>query len=191
MLKKKILLLDNHDSFTYNLVQLVEQHQKHDLTTCKTDEIELDTIKQFDKILISPGPGIPNQIENLQHIMDKYAKTKDFLGICLGHQALAEYFGATLQQMPKPIHGGKKAISMIQNDIIFKDIPQHTHVGLYHSWRVASENLPDALQVTAISSDGVIMAFKHRNYQVRGVQFHPESIITTEGKKMIFNWLSA
>ncbi len=190
MLKKKILLLDNHDSFTYNLVQLIEQHGGCELTICKTDEIDIHSIELFDKILISPGPGLPFQMDNLFKIMDKYILKKDFLGVCLGHQALAEYFGATLKQLPKPIHGGKKAISIINEDVLFENIPQKTHVGLYHSWKVSKNHFPKSLQITAVSSDNVIMAFKHQEYQIRGVQFHPESIMTEMGKTMIFNWLN-
>ncbi len=151
----------------------------------------MNEIDEFDKILISPGPGIPSETINLIEIIEKYHKTKTILGICLGHQAIAEYFGATLINVSTPFHGIKSRIYITKNDsYIFNNIPSTFHAGRYHSWVVSAHDFPGSLKITAISDDGFIMAISHRSFDVQGIQFHPESIMTPHGKLIIQNWLN-
>ncbi len=185
----RLLILDNYDSFTYNLVQLVEQHGGWAFDVIKNNEISLESVNKYQKILLSPGPGLPSDAGLMDQIIHSYASEKSILGICLGHHAIAEVFGGSLYNFSQPVHGIQRKMTIINDDILFKNLPNHIEVGLYHSWAVQKENLPKELLITALSEKGVIMALRHHTYDVRSVQFHPESIMTSYGREMIWNWL--
>ncbi|MBD5234925.1 MAG: aminodeoxychorismate/anthranilate synthase component II [Barnesiella sp.] len=184
----KILIIDNYDSFTYNIVDALRT-----LGTVpdvvRNDRLDLDAIEDYDKIIISPGPGIPSEAGQLPQFLERYATRKPILGICLGHQALGEYFGARLRNLSEVYHGVSSPVEIVADDYMFEGIDSGTQVGRYHSWVVDSEGLPESLEVTATSADGAIMAMRHRDYDVRGLQFHPESIMTPQGARMLDNWL--
>lgn len=186
----KLLILDNYDSFTYNIVHAVRELGVEP-AVCRNDKITLDEVDNFDKIIISPGPGIPSEAGILPQLLERYAGSKPILGVCLGHQAIGECFGAKLRNLPEVYHGIKSQISITVPDYIFAGLPDRIDVGRYHSWVVDKNNLPDCLEVTAVSDDGEIMAMRHRTLDVRGVQFHPESILTPQGLTIIDNWLKA
>lgn len=186
----KLLILDNYDSFTYNIVHAVRELGVEP-AVCRNDKITLDEVDNFDKIIISPGPGIPSEAGILPRLLERYAGSKPILGVCLGHQAIGECFGAKLRNLPEVYHGIKSQISITVPDYIFAGLPDRIDVGRYHSWVVDKNNLPDCLEVTAVSDDGEIMAMRHRTLDVRGVQFHPESILTPMGLTIIDNWLKA
>lgn len=187
----KILLLDNYDSFTYNLRHLLLECDA-DVDVHRNDRITLEEVDAYDKILLSPGPGIPSEAGILLPIIKKYAPTKSILGICLGHQAIAEAFGGKLENLPQVFHGVRTNIRIEDsNEPLFRNMDNVFPVGRYHSWVVSKDSLPGCLQITATDcEDGMIMAISHKQYDVRGVQFHPESILTENGKKMIENWLT-
>ena len=196
----KILVFDNYDSFTYNLVHLVEKitHQKVDVY--RNDQITLDEINKYDKIILSPGPGIPNEAGLLLDVIKTYAPTKSILGVCLGHQAIGEAFGGTLVNLSDVYHGVATPITVLEagqqpgaNNTrpLYAGLGQTINVGRYHSWVVSSQNFPGTLTVTALDEHGYIMGLKHNTYDVQGVQFHPESVLTPEGEKILRNWLSA
>lgn len=184
----KILIIDNYDSFTYNIVDALRT-----LGTVpdvvRNDRLDLDAIEDYDKIIISPGPGIPSEAGQLPQFIERYATRKPILGICLGHQALGEYFGGQLRNLSEVYHGVSSPVEIVTDDYMFEGIDSGTQVGRYHSWVVDSEGLPESLEVTATSADGAIMAMRHRDYDVRGLQFHPESIMTPQGARMLDNWL--
>jgi anthranilate synthase component 2 len=185
-----ILVIDNYDSFTYNLVHLLNQLGL-DATVWRNDKFELEQVEQFDKILLSPGPGIPSEAGLLLAVIEKYAATKSILGVCLGQQAIAEVFGGELYNLEKPVHGTATQINVLEEkEILFKELPKQFAVGRYHSWAVKSENLPKELIITAEDEKGVMMALRHQSLDVRGVQFHPESVLTEYGKEMIANWIN-
>jgi anthranilate synthase component 2 len=186
----KVLIVDNYDSFTYNLVQLLEQAGCAEATTVKNNCKDIDA-SDFDKIIFSPGPGIPSEEAGLMRsILNKYAASKSILGICLGHQSIAEYYGANLMNMDKVLHGIKAKVNIIPNsDPIFAGLPETIYGGLYHSWKVSNDGFPDCLKITAISAEGIIMGISHKKYNVKGLQFHPESIMTEHGAAIIKNWL--
>ncbi len=194
----KILIFDNYDSFTYNLVHLVEKilHQKVDVF--RNDAIELEAVNNYDKIILSPGPGVPSEAGLLLPLIKNYASTKSILGVCLGHQAIAEAFGGTLVNLTKVYHGVATSIKIINSEFtstnksnnLFKDLPNEFEVGRYHSWVVSKENFPDNLEITAVDDNDYIMALRHKQYDLQGVQFHPESVLTPNGEKIISNWLS-
>jgi len=186
----KLLILDNYDSFTYNLVQLVEQQGQWDFDIIKNDKISLAEVNTYEKILLSPGPGLPSKAGLMPQILTAYASSKSILGVCLGHHAIAEAFGGNLYNFSQPVHGIQRKTTVLEDDILFKNLPQTIEVGLYHSWAVDKENFPKDLLITALSEKGVIMALKHKTYDVRGVQFHPESIMTAYGREMVWNWLN-
>lgn len=186
----KILVIDNYDSFTYNLVHSVKKFA-NDITVVRNDGISLEEVDQYDKILLSPGPGVPNEANLLKPIIEKYASTKSIFGVCLGQQAIGEVFGGTLLNTQEVFHGVKSDITVIKDDILFNNLPKELEVGRYHSWVVSTENFPEDLEITAVGPKGEIMALRHKTYDVRGVQFHPESILTPLGDKMIKNWLEA
>lgn len=189
MNSNKILVIDNYDSFTYNLVHLL-QELNQDYIVVRNDKFELDYVEQFDKILLSPGPGIPEEAGLLMEVIRKYAATKSILGICLGQQAIAEVFGGTLFNLPKPLHGVATTIKVTDTkEKLFQNYPKDSKIGRYHSWAVSPETLPDSLHVTAVDENGIIMALRHKEYDVRGMQFHPESVLTDNGKVLIANWL--
>ncbi len=186
-----LLVVDNYDSFTFNLVQIIELTGLCKYHVKKSDQIEIDSVKHYDKIIFSPGPGVPSDNPIMSNIVKNFSASKSILGICLGFQAIAETFGGRLVNMNKPIHGIKKEIMIIgQHDYLFKDLPKKFSVGLYHSWEVSIENFPVDLKITSVSEDKKIMSLSHKTLDVRGVQFHPESIMTPFGKNIIHNWLS-
>lgn len=187
----KILVLDNYDSFTYNIVHLVKQLGYENVAVYRNDKIGLNEVAQFDKIILSPGPGIPDEAGILKELIRNYAPTKSILGICLGQQAIGEVFGAKLINMENVFHGVATEANIAGDDPIFNGLPDRIDVGRYHSWIVDKGSLPAELVVTATDDEGNIMAIAHREYDVRGVQFHPESVLTPLGGKIIANWLSA
>lgn len=186
----KILIIDNYDSFTYNLVQLVEQIVEGSVDVFKNDEISVEQIGNYDKIILSPGPGVPSEAGILLDVIKKYASFKPILGVCLGHQAIAEAFGGNLVNLSQIFHGVGESIKIIsENARIFKDLPHNIKVGRYHSWVVSSENFPKDLEITAVDKQGVIMALQHKEWDIHAVQFHPESILTSNGRKILENFL--
>jgi anthranilate synthase component 2 len=188
-MNNKILVIDNYDSFTYNLVHLVNELGK-DVEVWRNDKFELEEVDQFDKIILSPGPGIPVEAGLLLDVIKRYAPVKSIFGVCLGQQAIAEAFGGTLLNLGRPMHGVATPIQVLDADeVLFLDCPNEINVGRYHSWVVNPDGLPECLKVTATDSDYEIMALRHNNFDVRGVQFHPESVLTDYGKQMMKNWL--
>jgi anthranilate synthase component 2 len=186
--KKKILVIDNYDSFTYNLVHYLED-LNCDVTVKRNDKFSLEEAEDYDKILLSPGPGIPDEAGLLKPIIKQYAETKSILGICLGQQAIAEVFGGKIENLNEVHHGVSSKIRQINDDdILYKDLPKELEVGRYHSW-VVSKDLPEELIVTSLDENGEIMSIRHKDYDVRAVQYHPESILTPEGKKILKNWV--
>ncbi len=186
-----VLLIDNYDSFTYNLVQLVEQSGNVKITVIKNDRIEETDISKYQKVIISPGSGLPSEAGGLMLFLQKWAKTKSILGICLGHQAIAEFFGGKLFNLNQVIHGiAKPTIITADTSNLLRNITSPFDVGLYHSWAVSHKSFPDCLEITAQTNDGIIMALRHKTYNICGLQFHPESIMTPIGKQIIKNWLS-
>ena len=187
--KENILVIDNYDSFTFNLVHLLNE-TGNEATVWRNDKFDLAEVDAFDKILLSPGPGIPSEAGLLQQVIKTYSPTKSILGICLGMQAIAEVFGGSIYNLSKPVHGRATTINVLDpEEDLFYNCPAEFKVGRYHSWAVNSQHLPSALKVTAADSAGVIMALSHTGLNVRGVQFHPESILTEHGKLLIENWL--
>lgn len=189
--KMKILIFDNYDSFTYNLLHVVKELGYTDVDVIRNDKIALEEVAKYDKIILSPGPGIPSEAGLLLPLIRQYAPTKSILGVCLGHQAIAEAFGATLINLPEVYHGVATPIQIVADDILFEGLPREPEVGRYHSWSVSNLRLPEEIRVTAVDEKGEIMALKHSTYDLHGVQFHPESILTPEGKKIIRNFLKA
>lgn len=188
-MQKKILVIDNYDSFTYNLVHLINELGR-EAEVWRNDKFALEDVAQFDKILLSPGPGVPDEAGLLLDVIRTYAPDKSILGICLGQQAIAEAFGGSLLNLGRPMHGVATPIDVVDTaELLFKDCPESINVGRYHSWVVSQEGLPACLKVTATDAGDEIMALRHKTYDVRGVQFHPESILTEYGKQMIKNWL--
>lgn len=187
---EKILVIDNYDSFTYNLVHYL-QDLNCDVTVKRNDKLSLEEVDEFEKILLSPGPGIPDEAGLLKPIIKKYGSTKAILGICLGQQAIAEVYGGSIENLNKVYHGVSTSIKRINDDpVLYKDIPREIEVGRYHSW-VVSKDLPKDLVVTAVDKNGEIMSLKHETHDVRAVQYHPESILTPDGKKMLKNWVES
>ena len=185
----KLLIIDNYDSFTYNLIQLVEQAGASDYLIVKNDELdELDT-DNFDKVIISPGPGIAKEAGQLMWFLDRYYDSKPMLGICLGHEAIAELFGAKLIPMNEPMHGIKNLGHIVNDDKIFKELPNQFSIGHYHSWILDESQLPDEFKIILRDENDLNMAIKHESFDLTGLQFHPESIMTDYGLKMISNWL--
>lgn len=185
----KILVLDNYDSFTYNLVHSLKKFAQ-DITVKRNDEINLEEVEKFDKILLSPGPGIPDEANLLKPIIKTFASTKSILGVCLGQQAIGEVFGGKLLNTQQVFHGIKSEIEVIKDDLLFENLPQKLEVGRYHSWVVSPENFPESLEITALGPHNEIMALRHKTFDVRGVQFHPESILTPQGDLIISNWIN-
>jgi anthranilate synthase component 2 len=188
---KKLLVLDNYDSFTYNLVHLVEKVSDISFDVFRNDKISLEEINNYDKILLSPGPGLPKDAGIMPQLLKKYSSSKSILGVCLGMQAIGEAFNSKLKNLDAVFHGLATPIDIIQDDIIFKDCSKRFNVGRYHSWVVDPKGLSLDLVVTATDSEKNIMALKHKNFDVRGVQFHPESILSEHGETIIRNWLKA
>ena len=187
----KLLIIDNFDSFTYNLVQIIEQLSSTDYAVITHNKVLLDEVNEFDKILLTPGPGLPDDHPIMKRVIRKYYKSKSILGVCLGHQAIAQSFGGELFKQNTVSHGiTKKVILNDEEDYLFSGLPKEISGGLYHSWAVSQNNFPNELRITAVSEDGVIMALTHKQYDVKGVQYHPESIMTPLGKNVLKNWLS-
>lgn len=187
----KILVLDNYDSFTYNLVYILRELGYGDrMDIYRNDKIAVEDVEAYDKILLSPGPGVPADAGIMPKLLDKYAVTKDILGICLGHQAIGEAFGGSLNNLTEVVHGVASEVK-IKEDALFKGLPETFKIGRYHSWVIDESTLPEELVVTAKTPDGQIMAVRHREYQVRGLQFHPESILTEHGKRIMENWIQS
>jgi len=186
---KKVLLIDNYDSFTYNLAQLLDESNLCTFEIIKNDAVKIAEISEFDNILISPGPGIPKEVPILFDVLRTWQKNKNILGICLGMQAIAEFFGAELYNLEHVYHGIKIKTNVVDaNEYLFKDLPETLEVGLYHSWAVY-KNIGEDLNITAISEDSIIMGISHTKYNIKGIQFHPESYMTEFGKIIIENWL--
>lgn len=187
--KPSVLLVDNYDSFTYNLFQLLDEEGAQ-VRVVRNDKFLLDEVEAYDKIVLSPGPGIPNEAGLLKPVIERFAPTKPILGVCLGEQAIGEVFGARLYNLPQVFHGVQTPAHIVADDYIFNGVARDLQVGRYHSWVVEKEGLPDCLQITALSDEGQIMALRHKTYDVHGIQFHPESILTPEGRTMIKNFIN-
>ncbi|MEQ8553877.1 MAG: aminodeoxychorismate/anthranilate synthase component II [Cyclobacteriaceae bacterium] len=188
---KKILVIDNYDSFTYNLVHILrELGLSNEIEVHRNDKIPVEYADDFESLLFSPGPGLPSEAGIMPEMIEKYGGSKKILGVCLGHQAIAEVFGAKIFNLPLVFHGVATKVNLTQvRDPLFDSLPESFRVCRYHSWAVAPQSLNDNLQVTALDDEGNIMAIKHATYNVRGVQFHPESVMTEHGIKMIDNWI--
>ena len=187
-----ILVFDNYDSFTYNLVHLVEKIINGKVTVVRNDEIPLEKVKDYDKIILSPGPGIPEEAGLLLPLIKEYAPSKSIFGVCLGQQAIGEAFGAKLINLKDVYHGVATNVNIIARDgRLFNDLPDTLEVGRYHSWVVDEATLPAELTVTAKDDNNYIMALQHNTYDVSGVQFHPESVLTPRGEQILRNWLKA
>lgn len=185
----KIVMIDNYDSFTYNLVHLVKELGA-DITVYRNDQFALEQLNDFDKIMLSPGPGVPSEAGLLLDVIKQYAGKKPILGICLGEQAIGESFGGTLVNLSDVFHGVQTKVHLAGDvDYIFEGLENEFPVGRYHSWVVDAASLPECLEITCASEEGQIMALRHKEYDIRGIQFHPESVLTPDGKKMISNWL--
>ena len=187
---KKIIVIDNYDSFTYNLVHYLED-LNCEVTVYRNDEFDIEELQKFDKILLSPGPGIPNEAGLLKEVIKTYSATKSILGICLGQQAIAEVFSGSLINLEKVYHGVATNIKIqVQDELLFKDLDSEIEVGRYHSWVVNPTDFPEVLEITSIDENGQIMSLRHRTFDVRAVQFHPESILTPHGNKILENWVT-
>ncbi len=191
----KILVFDNYDSFTYNLVHLVEKITHEKVDVYRNDKLPLERVKDYDKIILSPGPGIPEEAGLLLPLIKEYAVTKSILGVCLGHQAIGQAFGGGLINLSTVFHGvaTKIEVRSKKSEVrsrLFDGLPDELEVGRYHSWVVSKENFPDELEITAEDENGLIMGLQHKKYDVQGVQFHPESVLTPDGEKILRNWLS-
>ena len=186
----KIVIIDNYDSFTYNLSHLIKEIGA-EVTVIRNDQFTLNQLERFDKIVLSPGPGIPSEAGLLIDVIKTYKGRKPILGVCLGHQAIGEVFGGTLENLSDVFHGVATEGTQFSNDYIFDSLPKRITMGRYHSWVVSRENFPTCLEVTAVSDEGQIMALKHKNYDIHGIQFHPESVLTPEGKTILRNFIES
>ena len=184
----KTVIIDNYDSFTYNLAHLVKELGA-EVDVLRNDKFELEELEKYDKIILSPGPGIPEEAGLLLEVIRTYAGRKPILGVCLGEQAIGQAFGGKLTNLSEVFHGIQTNVKMKNKDYIFDGLPTEIPVGRYHSWVVDTDGFPEELVITAISSEGQIMALKHREYDVHGIQFHPESVLTPDGKQIVGNWL--
>ena len=185
----KIAIIDNYDSFTYNLSHLVKELGA-EVAVLRNDKFRLEELEQYDKIILSPGPGIPSEAGLLLDVIKMYATKKPILGVCLGHQAIGEAFGATLSNLSDVFHGVQTPITIVADDYIFDSVDAPVMVGRYHSWVVERKNLPEGIIPTSFSQEGQIMSLRHANYDIHGIQFHPESVLTPQGKQMISNFLN-
>lgn len=184
----KILVIDNYDSFTYNLVHYLED-LNCDVTVVRNDKLVLEDVEPFNKIVLSPGPGIPDEAGLLKPIIEKYAPTKSILGVCLGQQAIGEVFGGSLVNLDDVYHGVATPVTIcVDDEILFKGLGKEIEVGRYHSW-VVNANLPESLEATSFDANGQVMSLRHKVYDVRGVQYHPESVLTPHGKQILKNWI--
>lgn len=188
LMKMKCVIIDNYDSFTYNLAHLIKE-VGGEVTIFHNDDFQLNELECFDKIILSPGPGLPSQAGQLMNVIRYYAGHKPILGVCLGHQAIAEIFGAKLENLPDVFHGVSAEIILPVNSPLFVGLKRPIIVGRYHSWAVSKDDFPDCLEIIAETSDGIIMALRHRDYNLYGIQFHPESVLTPQGNRILHNWL--
>ena len=188
LMKTKCVIIDNYDSFTYNLVHLIKELGA-DVTVVRNNQFSLEELAAFDRIVLSPGPGIPSEAGQLLDVIRRYAGVKPSLGVCLGHQAIGEVFGAKLENLSDVFHGVTTEARQLVNTPLFAGLPEHFPVGRYHSWVVAKTSFPDCLEMIAESNEGMIMALRHRTHNVYGIQFHPESVLTPDGKRIMENWL--
>ncbi len=187
---KKVLVIDNYDSFTYNLVHYLED-LNCDVTVVRNDKLDLEDVKPFDKIVLSPGPGIPDEAGLLKPIIEMYAPTKSILGVCLGLQAIGEVFGGELINLEEVYHGVATNVTIsVDDESLFNGLDKNIEVGRYHSW-VVDVDLPDSLEATSFDENGQIMSLRHREFDVKGVQYHPESVLTPDGKKILENWINS
>lgn len=184
----RIVIIDNYDSFTYNLAHLVKELGA-EVEVLRNDQFQIEDLLPYDKIILSPGPGIPSEAGLLLDVIRQYAPIKPILGVCLGHQAIGEYFGGHLTNLSQVFHGVSSIVSVTTPDYIYNELPDHIEVGRYHSWVVDTHAFPDCLEITSVSEEGQIMSLRHRQYDVRGIQYHPESVLTPDGQKIISNWL--
>ncbi len=187
-MSKKIVIIDNYDSFTYNLSHLVKQLGA-EVTVVRNDQFKLSDLEKFDKIILSPGPGIPTEAGLLMNVIAEYKGKKPILGVCLGHQALGESFGGTLTNLSQVFHGVQTEVTITEDDYIFEGLEKKIPVGRYHSWVVDTKGFPSDLEITAVSEEGQVMALRHKQFDIRGIQFHPESVLTPDGEQMLKNWL--
>ena len=188
---KRVLVIDNYDSFTYNLVHYLED-LGCEVTVKRNDKLTLDEVEPFEKIVLSPGPGIPDEAGLLKAIIAKYASSKSILGVCLGQQAIGEVFGGHLINLDEVYHGVATQVNItVEDEDLFNELDKTIEVGRYHSWVVDESTLPESLEVTSYDDNGQIMSLRHREFDVKGVQFHPESVLTPDGKKMLENWVNA
>ncbi len=188
--RKQVLVIDNYDSFTYNLVHYLEDLDC-EVTVYRNDQFDIDEISVFDKILLSPGPGIPEEAGLLKEVIRKYGPTKSIFGVCLGQQAIGEVYGGTLSNLDKVYHGVASMVeTTVTDELLFEGLGNSFEVGRYHSW-VVDTNLPDVLEITSLDENGQIMSLRHKTYDVRGVQFHPESVLTPNGKRILENWIKS
>ncbi|MFP4620746.1 MAG: anthranilate synthase component II [Bacteroidales bacterium] len=187
----KILVLDNYDSFTYNLVHIIKHVTAHQVDVVRNDEITPEEVQPYDRILLSPGPGIPEEAGIMKELIRRYGSSKSILGICLGMQGIAEVYGAAIYNLNKVYHGIESDIRIPDaRETLFTHLPSQIRGGRYHSWAVDQESLPDELEITATDNSGIIMAIRHKNYDVKGLQFHPESVMTPHGKNIMLNWFN-
>ena len=187
----KIIVIDNYDSFVYNLVHYLEELDC-EVNVLRNDQFDLDELSPYDKILLSPGPGIPDEAGLLKKVITTYAGKKPILGVCLGQQAIGEVFGGTLTNLSEVFHGvSTQANILVEDESLFKDLGKTIEIGRYHSWVVSEINFPDSLEITSVDNNGQIMSLRHRELDIRGVQFHPESVLTPKGKEMIKNWINS
>ncbi|EHQ40989.1 anthranilate synthase component II [Myroides odoratus] len=187
--KKEIIIIDNRDSFTYNLYQIFDEHPLCNIHIVQSDQVQLDDLAVYDQLVLSPGPDVPRAYPILFDIIARYEHSKPILGVCLGHQAIGEYYGAELYNIAQVFHGQTRFLQLLTPDLLFNNIPDQTPIGLYHSWALSPQNFPETLEITAMSNDQVIMAFAHKTKNVRGIQFHPESYMTPAGRQMLANWI--
>jgi anthranilate synthase component 2 len=185
----RILVFDNYDSFTYNLVHLVEKLLQQKVEVHRNDRIPLEKVKDYDKIILSPGPGVPSEAGLLLPLIREYAASKSILGVCLGHQAIGEAFGGKLVNLSTVYHGVATPVKVLKPGALFEGLPETLEVGRYHSWVVSEEGWPEELEVTARDEKGMVMGLRHKQLDVQGVQFHPESVLTPLGEKILANWL--
>lgn len=187
----KVLILDNYDSFTYNLVQYIQEILGHKVDVIRNDQMTLDQVDAYDVIVLSPGPGVPKDAGIMPELIKRYAPTKSILGVCLGHQAIGEAFGASIENLENVFHGIATAIEITDDgEKLFDGLPKEIIVGRYHSWIVKQAGLPDCFHVTAVAENNIIMALSHKYYHVKGMQFHPESIMTKDGKQILSNFFA-
>lgn len=185
----KVLVIDNYDSFVYNLVHYLEE-LNCEVTVIRNDRFLIEELETYDKILLSPGPGIPDEAGQLKKVIEHYDATKSILGVCLGQQAIGEVYGGGIENLSEVFHGVATSTTIIVDDeVLFKGLDKEIEVGRYHSWVVSRDNFPEELEITSVDENGQIMSLRHRKYDVRGVQFHPESVLTPNGKKIIKNWV--